>query len=86
MAQARRSFILATASAGAIWAASVFFLGRLGGKAFEGKPWAGFLLAFGVALAASAVIQILRRARSSRRPSGAGSQDRHDPDSPTTPR
>src|SRR5690242_5158105 len=37
----RRRFIIATAIAGVIWACYSFFLGRLGGKAFEDKPWAG---------------------------------------------
>jgi membrane-associated protein len=59
----RRSFVVATACAGAIWAAYAFFIGRLGGKAFEDRPWAGFLLAFGVALAASVVVEIVRRTR-----------------------
>jgi membrane protein DedA with SNARE-associated domain len=57
----RRSFIIATAFAGAIWACYAFFLGRLGGKAFEARPWAGFLLAFGVAVVASAIIEVVRR-------------------------
>jgi membrane protein DedA with SNARE-associated domain len=57
----RRSFIIATACAGVIWACYAFFLGRLGGKAFEDRPWIGFLLAFGVAVAASAIIELVRR-------------------------
>ena len=56
-------FAVATVCAGVIWASYAFFLGRLGGKAFEDRPWLGFLLAFGVALAASAVVEILRRTR-----------------------
>jgi len=59
----RRSFIIATAFAGVIWACYAFFLGRLGGKAFEDRPWIGFLLAFGVALAASAIIELVRRVK-----------------------
>ena len=35
----RRAFIGATACAGTIWAAYAFFIGRLGGKAFEDRPW-----------------------------------------------
>jgi len=57
----RRTFLIATALAGVIWACYAFFLGRLGGKAFEDRPWIGFLLAFGIALAASAVIELVRR-------------------------
>jgi membrane protein DedA with SNARE-associated domain len=71
----RRSFVIATACAGAIWAAYAFFIGRLGGKAFEDRPWAGFLLAFGAALAASAVVEIVRRARPWRWLRRAGSGD-----------
>jgi membrane protein DedA with SNARE-associated domain len=58
-----RRFAVATACAGVIWASYAFFLGRLGGKAFEDRPWLGFLLAFGVAVAVSAVVEILRRTR-----------------------
>jgi len=90
----RRSFLIATAFAGVIWACYAFFLGRLGGKAFEDRPWIGFLLAFGVALAASAIIELVRRVKPWRwlrrgRPAGppgpggprAGDQDvAQDPD------
>ncbi len=36
----RRRFVAATACAGVIWASYAFFIGRLGGKAFEDRPWA----------------------------------------------
>jgi membrane-associated protein len=58
-----RRFAVATVCAGIIWACYAFFLGRLGGKAFEDRPWLGFVLAFGVALAVSAVVELLRRTR-----------------------
>lgn len=57
----RRSFVLATACAGVIWASYAYFLGRLGGKAFEDQPWVGLLLALGVALAVSALVEVARR-------------------------
>lgn len=60
----RRRFVIATAAAGLIWATYSFFLGRLGGRAFEGKPWAGLLLAFGIAVAVSVLIEAIRRIRS----------------------
>lgn len=63
----RRAFIGATACAGAIWAAYAFFIGRLGGKAFEDRPWAAFLLALGAALVLSVLAEVLRRARPWRR-------------------
>lgn len=57
----RRSFVAATAIAGAIWASYAFFIGRLGGKAFEERPWAGLLLALGGALTLSALVEVGRR-------------------------
>ena len=64
IAYQRRRFVTATALAAAIWALYAFFIGRLGGKAFEDKPWAGFLAAFGGTLVISAVIEASRRIRS----------------------
>jgi membrane-associated protein len=58
----RRSFVPATACAGALWASYAFFIGRLGGKAFEDRPWAGLLLAAGVVTAVSLLIEVGRRA------------------------
>src|SRR5258707_1137393 len=60
----RRRFITATAAAGIIWALYSFFIGRLGGKAFEGNPWAGFLIAFAAAIVVSGLIEAARRIRS----------------------
>jgi membrane protein DedA with SNARE-associated domain len=73
----RRRFIIATAIAGVIWACYAFFIGRLGGKAFEDKPWAGLLLAFGGTLAISALIELVRRLRARwvQRRAAAQSQD-----------
>ena len=60
----RRRFVIATAIAGTLWAAYSFFAGRLGGKAFEDRPWAGLLLAFAGTLAVSGLIEVIRRIRS----------------------
>jgi membrane-associated protein len=57
----RRRFVLATAVAGILWASYAFFLGRLGGKVFEGRPWAGLLLALGLSLAVGLLIEAARR-------------------------
>ena len=57
----RRRFVIATAVSGVIWASYSFFLGRLGGQAFEDKPWAGLLLAFGATVAVSGLIELIRR-------------------------
>src|SRR5262245_8999508 len=66
----RRRFVIATAAAGLIWASYSFFIGRLGGKAFEDKPWAGLLLALGLTLTVSVIIEAIRRIRASRVPGG----------------
>ncbi len=58
----QRRFVAATACAGAVWASYAFFIGRLGGKGFEDKPWAGLLLALGAALVISVLIEMARRA------------------------
>ena len=59
----RRSFILGTGLAGVLWASYAFFIGRLGGQAFEGRPWAGLLVGLGLTLAVSGVIEVARRLR-----------------------
>ena len=58
----RRSFVPATAAAGIIWASYAFFLSRLGGKAFGDRPWAALLLALGLALVITVLIEAARRA------------------------
>ena len=63
----RRRFVVATAVAAVIWALYAFFIGRLGGRAFESKPWAGFLVAFGGTVAVSVLIEAIRRIRSRRK-------------------
>jgi membrane protein DedA with SNARE-associated domain len=62
----RRRFVPATAVAAVIWAVYSFFLGRLGGRAFEGHPWAGFAAAFGITVAISGLIETIRRIRARR--------------------
>jgi membrane protein DedA with SNARE-associated domain len=74
----RRRFIIATAIAGVIWACYAFFIGRLGGKAFEDKPWAGLLLAFGGTLAISGLVELVRRLRSRRTRRRANAQGQGD--------
>ena len=58
----RNRFIAATACAGVLWASYAFLIGRLGGNAFADRPWAGLLLALGLTVAISAVIEGARRA------------------------
>lgn len=78
----RRTFVAATAVAGVIWACYAFFIGRLGGQAFEDRPWAGLLLAFAIALAVSGVIELSRRLRVWERLTGRyrASEDAASPD------
>jgi membrane protein DedA with SNARE-associated domain len=58
----RRRFAAATAIAAAIWATYAFLIGRLGGKAFEDRPWVGLLLALALTAAVSVAIEAARRA------------------------
>jgi len=60
----RRRFVIATAAAAVIWALYAFFAGRLGGKAFEDRPWAGLLVAFAGTTVLGVLIEVARRVRS----------------------
>lgn len=71
----RRQFVVATAISAVIWASYAFFLGRIGGKAFEGRSWLGLVVALGVALVVSGVIEVVRRLRRRHRSSA-------DPEAP----
>lgn len=57
----RRRFVVATALAASVWALYAFFAGRIGGQAFEDKPWLGFLVAFGAATAITGIVTVIRR-------------------------
>lgn len=63
----RRKFIVATAIAATVWALYAFFIGRLGGKAFEDQPLLGLAVAFGGTLVISLLIEAGRRAWAWRR-------------------
>jgi membrane protein DedA with SNARE-associated domain len=63
----RRRFAAATAVAAVIWALYAFFIGRLGGQAFEDNPWAGLVIAFGASIAISVLIEGIRRLLGRRR-------------------
>jgi membrane-associated protein len=65
----RKSFVLATAVAAVIWAGYAYLLGRLGGAAFEDRPWIGLLIAFGAAVLLSALVELARRLAGRRRAS-----------------
>jgi membrane-associated protein len=78
----RRSFVAATAVAAVLWAGYAFCLGRLGGQAFEDRPWSGLALALGLALAVSALIEAGRwawRRHASRTRRASASEARRSP-------
>lgn len=58
-----RRFILFDAIAGAIWGSYTVLLGYFGGRTFEEEPWKGLLLAFAIALAVTAVVEVVRWVR-----------------------
>lgn len=57
----RRKFVAGTGAAAVIWVLYAFWLGRLGGRAFEDTPWAGFALATGIAVAVTGLVEVGRR-------------------------
>ncbi len=62
-----RRFIVFDTIAGFIWGTYTVMLGYIGGKSFEEEPWKGLLLAFGIALAVTAVVEVVRHLRARRR-------------------
>jgi membrane protein DedA with SNARE-associated domain len=63
-----RRFAVAVTVAAGVWALYAFLAGRLGGKAFEHMPVAGFGVAFGGALVISGIVELARRIIARRRP------------------
>jgi membrane protein DedA with SNARE-associated domain len=59
--------VVGTAIAAVIWANYAFWIGRLGGQAFEDKQWLGLVIAFGITLVISGVIEGVRRLLARRR-------------------
>jgi membrane-associated protein len=58
-----RKFLLFDAIAAAIWGSYTVLLGYFGGRTFEEEPWKGLLLAFGIAVAVTAVVEAVRYLR-----------------------
>ena len=58
-----RRFLMFDALAGAIWGSYTVLLGYFGGRSFEEEPWKGLLLAFGIAVAVTVVVEIVRHVR-----------------------
>ncbi len=63
-----RRFVRADLLAALIWGSYTVLLGYLGGKAFEDHPWKGLLLAFGIAIAITGGIEVVRHLRQLREP------------------
>ncbi|HUN34735.1 MAG TPA: DedA family protein [Trebonia sp.] len=57
----RRRFMVATGIGAVIWALQAFFAGRLGGRAFQDKPWAGFLVGLAAAAVITGLVEVIRR-------------------------
>jgi membrane protein DedA with SNARE-associated domain len=57
----RRSFVGATAAAALIWANYAFWIGRVGGVAFESNEWAALALGFGIAGSVALLVELVRR-------------------------
>jgi len=57
----RRKFVVATGAGAVIWALYAFFAGRVGGRAFQDKPWAGFLVGLSAAVVISVLVEAIRR-------------------------
>jgi membrane-associated protein len=62
-----RRFFMFDVLAGFIWGTYTVLLGYFGGKTFEEEPWKGLLLAFGIALAVTGVVEAARHLRARRR-------------------
>ena len=58
-----RRFLFFDAIAGAIWGTYTVLLGYFGGRSFEEEPWKGLLLAFGIAIAVTVVVEVVRYVR-----------------------
>ena len=58
-----RRFLMFDVLAGAIWGFYTVLLGYFGGRTFEEAPWKGLLLAFAIAVAVTAAVELARYLR-----------------------
>jgi membrane-associated protein len=61
-----RRFIVFDLIACTIWGSYAVLLGYFGGRTFEEEPWKGLLLAFGLAVAVTAAVEVYRHLRARR--------------------
>jgi membrane protein DedA with SNARE-associated domain len=66
-----RRFIAWDVAAGIIWASYASLLGYFGGRTFEESPLKGLALAFGIAVAVTAIVEFVRWVRRRRTPTAA---------------
>ncbi len=66
-----RRFIAWDVAAGIIWASYASLLGYFGGRTFEESPLKGLALAFGIAVAVTAIVELVRWVRRRRTPTAA---------------
>jgi membrane-associated protein len=62
-----RRFLFFDAIAAAIWGSYSVLLGYFGGRSFEEEPWKGLLVAFGLAIAVTGLVEALRWYRGHRK-------------------
>jgi membrane protein DedA with SNARE-associated domain len=62
-----RRFLFFDVIAGLIWGSYTVLLGYFGGKTFEEEPWKGLLVAFGIAVAVTVLVEVARHLRARRR-------------------
>lgn len=72
---AYRRFLKADILAGVIWGTYTGLLGYFGGKTFEEQPWKGLVLAFGVAVGVTVLIELVRNRRKKRAAAPAAAED-----------
>lgn len=58
-----RRFLVFDSIAGVIWGSYTVLLGYAGGETFEEEPWKGLLLAFGIAVAVTVIVEAVRFVR-----------------------
>lgn len=61
MGYPRAKFTAFDTLAGIVWATQWALVGYFGGEVFEESPWKGLVLGFGIAIAVSLIVEVVRR-------------------------